>query len=124
MESLNKEEMVLQRQLTAVNNLQKDRSIAFRTADNLVTSLPAKVWISKYSFQDRRVSLSGACWEYFPITDFVRSINESTQYSGVSFKDVKAEALQGAPLVRGVPAAAQKTKNFQLSFTVKSAGES
>lgn len=122
MEQLNKEEMELQRQLNAVNALQKDRGMAFRTADHLVTSLPQKAWIRKFHFEDRKVNVQGASWEYFPITDFVRSINESTTYSNVLFKDIKTES--STKLAPGVPAAAQRIKNFEVSFSVKAAGES
>ncbi|RZA07991.1 MAG: hypothetical protein EOP11_06175 [Proteobacteria bacterium] len=122
MEQLNKEETELQRQLNAVNALQRDRSLAFRTVDNITSSLPQKVWIRKMNYENRRVTVNAACWEYFPITDFVRSINESTQYTSVNFKDIKSESGDGK-LVPGVPAASQKIKNFELGFTVKSSGE-
>lgn len=123
MDQLNKEETELQRQLNAVNALQRDRSLAFRTIDSLVTSLPQKVWIKKVDYNDRRVNISAACWEYFPITDFVRTINEATQYTNVVFKDIKADAVEGKVLP-GVPISSQKIKNFELNFSVKSAGES
>jgi Tfp pilus assembly protein PilN len=123
MDQLNKEETELQRQLNAVNALQRDRSLAFRTFDNIAVSLPQKVWIKKIDYNERRVTINAACWEYFPITDFVRTVNESTQYTSVNFKDIQTEGgdSKAAP---GVPAAAQKIKNFQLGFSVKSSGES
>jgi len=124
MDQLNKEEGELQRQLNAVNALQKDRSLAFRTIDNITTSVPAKVWIKKLIYDERRVTISAACWEYFPITDFVRTVNESTQYTSVIFKDIKAESSGDTRLLPGVPASAQKIKNFEVGFSVKSSGES
>lgn len=124
MDQLNKEETELQRQLNAVNALQKDRSLAFRTIDNLTSTLPEKVWIKKLTYDERRVSISAACWEYSPITDFVRLINESTQYTSVIFKDIKAENATDGKFVPGVPLSAQKIKNFEVGFTVKSSGES
>jgi Tfp pilus assembly protein PilN len=124
MEQLNKEETELQRQLNAVNALQKDRSLAFRTFDHIATSLPQKVWIKKLNYDERRVTISAACWEYFPITDFVRTVNESTQYTSVNFKDIKTESSSENKIVPGVPTAAQKIKNFELGFSVKSSGES
>jgi Tfp pilus assembly protein PilN len=122
MEQLNKEETELQRQLNAVNGLQKDRGLAFRTLDNLSNSMPQKVWLRKFDFNDRKVTVGGSAWEYFPITDFVRAVNESTQYSGVVFKDVKAEG-SNEKLVPGVPAAVQRVKSFEIDFQVKSMGE-
>lgn len=121
MDQLNKEEVELQRQLNAVNALQKDRSLAFRTVDNIVVSLPQKVWLTKIEYQDRTMDLDGRCWEYFPINDFVKTINESTQYMNVAFRGIEAEAVQNK--VQGVPEAVQKIKAFNVKFSVKGTGE-
>lgn len=122
MDQLNKEENELQRQLNAINSLQNNRGLAFRTLNNLVVSLPPKVWLDSIGYQDGQIALKGSCWEYFPINDFVKSINESTQYTGVNFKGIVAtDAPQKVP---GVRDALQKTKNFELEFRVKAAGES
>ena len=121
MDQLNKEEVELQRQLNAVNALQKDRSLAFRTVDNIVVSLPQKVWLTKIEYQDRTMDLDGRCWEYFPINDFVKTINESTQYMNVAFRGIEAELVQNK--VQGVPEAVQKIKAFNVKFSVKGTGE-
>ena len=121
MEQLNKEEIELQRQLNAVNALQRDRSLAFRTIDNLIISLPSKVWITTLNYKNRVVSIKGSCWEYFPINDFVKSINESTQYTEVNFKGITTE--NPASLIPGIPEAMQKIKNFDLEFKVKGSGD-
>lgn len=122
MEQLNKEEGELQRQLNAVNALQRDRGLAFRTLDNVIVSLPQKVWINSISYKEKTVTVLGSCWEYFPINDFVKAVNESTQYTSVNFKGITTEAA--GVLVPGVPEAAQKIKNFDLEFKVKGAEES
>ena len=122
MEQLNKEEGELQRQLNAINSLQSNRGLAFRTLNNLVASLPPKVWLNNIDYKEGQITLKGSCWEYFPINDFVKSINESTQYAGVNFKGISAaDAEQKVP---GVRDALQKTKNFEVEFRVKDAGES
>jgi Tfp pilus assembly protein PilN len=122
MDQLNKEEVELQRQLNAVSALQKDRSLAFRTLDNMIVSLPQKVWFNGLDYKDRAVTVRGGCWEYFPINDFVKAINESTQFTGVNFKGIASE--NPTQIVPGVPEAMQKIKNFELEFKVKGTGES
>lgn len=123
MDQLNKEEGELQRQLNAVNSLEKDRGLAFHTLDGVVSVMPSKIWMRKFEYTDRRVALTGSSWEYFPITDFVRGVNESTQYTSVVFKDVKTETTSGDKLVAGVPPAVQRVKSFEIDFQVKGTGE-
>lgn len=121
MEQLNKEEVELQRQLNAVNSLQKDRGLAFRTIDNLMISMPQKIWITSFDYKNKIVNLKGACWEYFPINDFVKVINESTQYADVSFRGITSSTAKEP--VKGVPESLQKVKDFEVEFRVKSSGE-
>jgi Tfp pilus assembly protein PilN len=121
MDQLNKEEIELQRQLNAVNSLQKDRGLAFRTLDNLMISMPQKVWINTIDYKNKVVSLNGSCWEYFPINDFIKVINESTQYADVNFKGITSTTAKD--LVPGVPESMQKVKTFDVEFRVKAAGE-
>lgn len=121
MDQLNKEELELQRQLNAVSSLQKDRGLAFRTIDNLMIAMPQRVWLKSFEFKNKQVSLKGACWEYFPINDFVKSINESTQYADVSFGGINS--ITAPEAVKGVPESLQKVKDFEVQFRVKSSGE-
>jgi Tfp pilus assembly protein PilN len=121
MEQLNKEEVELQRQLNAVNSLQKDRGLAFRTIDNLMISMPQKVWIKQFTYKDKVVNLKGSCWEYFPINDFVKVINESTQYADVSFRGITTTSPSDP--VPGVPESLQSVKDFEVEFRVKASGE-
>lgn len=121
MDQLNKEEVELQRQLNAINGLNRDRGLAFRTMDHIVTSLSPKVWITKASYKDKSILIDGSSWEYFPINDFVKTITEFSQYTNVSFKWIKAEAPKKP--ISGIPAVAQKVKNFELEFKVKGAGD-
>lgn len=119
MEQLNKEEVELQRQLNAVNALQRDRASAFSTLNDIVQQLAKtqKVWIEDLKYENRKVILNGRAWEYFPINDFVKSIIESTRYTNVLFKEITAEDAK--KLVAGVPEALQKTKKFSLEFIVR-----
>ena len=121
MDQLNKEEVELQRQLNAINGLNRDRGLAFRTMDHIVSSVSSKVWITKSSYKNKMVQINGSSWEYFPINDFVKTITEFSQYTNVLFKWIKAE-LPPKP-VTGVPLSAQKVKNFELEFRVKGAGD-
>lgn len=122
METLNKEELDIQRQLNVVNGLQRDRSLAFRTLDNIVTALPPKVWVSQILYKSRAISIKGSSWEYFPINDFIKTINEYTQYTKVNFRGI--EASGSAKPLPGVPEAAQKIKTFEVDFEVKSSAGS
>lgn len=122
MDQLTKEEVELQRQLNAVASLQKDRGLAFRTIDSMVVSLPQKVWINSVEYRDQNVIVRGASWEYFPIKDFVKAINESTQFTSLVFKGITSE--NPGTVVKGVPEAMQKIKNFELEFKVKGSGDS
>ena len=117
MEQLNKEEVELQRQLNAVNSLSKDRSLAFKTLDALVSTLPNNVWLSKIEYNDRKVLMEGSSWEYFPINDYVKVLTENTLLQNVMFKGITTETPR--QLIQGVPAAAQKIKNFQLELNSK-----
>jgi len=119
MEQLNKEEVELQRQLNAVNALQRDRASAFSTLNDVVQQLAKtqKVWVEDLKYENRKVTLNGRAWEYFPINDFVKAITESTRYTNVIFREISAE--EAKKLIAGVPEALQKTKKFSLEFNVR-----
>lgn len=123
MEQLNKEEVELQRQLNAVNALQRDRANAFTTLNDVVINLnkTQKVWIEDLKYDKTKVNLNGRAWEFFPINDFVKAITESTRYYNVLFKEITAEDAKKP--VPGVPEALQKTKKFSLEFNVRDQGE-
>lgn len=124
MEQLNKEEVELQRQLNAVNALQRDRAQAFQTLNDVVQQLnkSQKVWIEDLKYdKNKGVTLNGRAWEYFPINDFVKAITESTRYTNVIFKEITAEDVRKP--IAGVPEALQKTKKFSLEFGVRDIGE-
>jgi len=121
MEQLNREEAELQRQLNAIGALQKNRNMAFRTLDSMVVSLPKNVWLTSFEYKSQTISLRGSCWEYFPINDLVKVINDSTQYSSVKFGGITTEAPEGG-FMPGIPEAVQKKKNFSLEFQVLDAG--
>jgi hypothetical protein len=72
-------------------------------------------------FDKTRVTMTGRSWEYFPINDFVKIITESTNYTSVNFKEIKAEDAK--KVIPGIPTAIQKTKIFGLEFSLKAAGE-
>jgi Tfp pilus assembly protein PilN len=122
MEDLNKGEVELQRQVNGILGLQKDRGIAFRTIDSLVASMPAKVWMNDFSFNHRQVRVTGGSWEYFPINDFVKTITETSQFKDVIFRGIRADPPKG--LIPGIAEQVQRTKSFELEFTVKGADES
>jgi len=119
MEQLNKEEVDLQRQLNAVNALQRNRSSAFVTLNDLVVNLSKsrKLWINDLKYEGQKIFMNGHSWEYIPINDFVKDISESTRYTNVLFKEVAAE--EAKRVVPGVPESAQKIKKFALEFTVR-----
>lgn len=121
MEELNKGESELNRQLAAIAALQKDRSLAFRAVDTVVTQLPGKVWINNVTYSNRQVRISGSCWEYFPINDFVKSITESAQFRDVIFRGIQTEPSKNK--VPGVAEQLQRIKNFDLEFMVKGSEE-
>ena len=122
MDQLTKEEVEIKKQLDTINNLTKNRDIAFKSLDHVIRMLPKKVWISKAAFKDKKMSVEGLCWEYFPINDFVKQINESTQYYNTVFKGIRASPV-GEELVPGVPEAMQKIKNFGVEYAIKGSGE-
>lgn len=121
MEELNQGEAELQRQLNAIAALQKDRGLGFRAIDNMLTVLPSKVWLKTVSYSKRKVRVSGASWEYFPINDFVKSITEAAQFRDVIFRGIQTEAAKTK--VPGVPEQLQRIKNFEMEFTAKGTEE-
>ncbi|MGZ3693941.1 MAG: PilN domain-containing protein [Bdellovibrionota bacterium] len=122
MEELNRGEGELQRQLAAISALQKDRGLAFRSVDSIVSILPGKVWINTLSYNHRQVRIGGSCWEYFPINDFVKSVTEAAQFRDVIFRGIQTEPAKVK--VPGVAEQLQRIKNFDLEFTVKGSEES
>lgn len=122
MESINKDEADLQRQLSAITALTKDRVIAFKTLENVTALLPEKVWLKSINLtKENRMNLSGSSWEHSPINDFVRAVTDTTQFTDVQFRGITSE---GGSTVPGISAAAQKIKVFDLDFRIKGPGES
>lgn len=122
MNQLNNEEVQLQRQLNAVKALRQDRGLAFRTLDQLVTKLPPTIWLSTIKFESRKLSLKGSSWDYFSINDFIKSINESTQYTGVNFRGIQTKNSETP--YPGIPESMKKIKTFDLDYAVKQSGDS
>lgn len=120
MEQLNKEEVELQRQLNAVNALQRDRTSAFDTLNDLSNQLAKsnKIWVDDIKLENQKVVVNGRSWEYIAINDFVKDITESTRYTNVLYREIVAEEAKA--LVAGVPEVMQKTKRFALEFSVRS----
>lgn len=121
MEDLNKGEIDLQRQLNAISALQRDRGLAFRSLDAIVVSLPRKVWLTNYAYNERKIVLNGQSWEYFPINEFVKSITESSQNRDIIFRGITTQDSTNP--VPGVPAAQQRIKTFDVEYMVRGAGE-
>lgn len=120
MEQVTKDEVELQRQLSAVRALQQGRTVAFSTLNDVVSQLvKGKVWLEDFKYEKGKVVLNGRAWEYFPMNDFAKAITESTSYSNVFYKDITAEEV--AKPVAGVPEQLQKVKRFALEFALKEA---
>ena len=117
MDQLTKEENELTRQLNIISSLSKNRSNAFNTFDTLTSLIPAKVWVNRLDYMAGKISMEGASWEYFPINDFMKALNESLFFQDVNLKGIAAEAT-GKP-IPGVPAVLQKIKSFELNMSVK-----
>lgn len=122
MTQLNDEEVQLQRQLKAVSSLKQDRGIAFESLDGLMTRLPTTIWLSNIKYSDRKVSFNGSSWDYFSINDFVKTINESIQYTNVQFRGIQTKPAEQA--YPGIPDSIKKIKTFDLEYQVKSSGDS
>ena len=75
MEQLTKEENELNRQLNIISNLSRSRALAFKILDNITLMLPQKVWINRLEYTDGKLLVDGSSWEYFPVNDFVKSLN-------------------------------------------------
>jgi Tfp pilus assembly protein PilN len=119
MEQLQKDEADINKQLSAINGLTKDRGLAFRAVDNVTTILPAKVWFTKIDYAAHKMIISGSSWEYFAINDFVKSLNEISAFHGVNLSGISSEGTPKA-IVPGVSEADQKIKSFDVDFTLKS----
>ena len=118
MEQLNKDEAEMQRQISTIEGISRNRSLAFRALDLVVASLPQKVWFEHLTYGNRRFGIKGFSWEYFAINDYIKQLNESAQFGEVNYKGVKAGNTAG-PLVPGIPEAAQRVKLFDVDFVVK-----
>jgi len=118
MEQLTKEESELQRQLNIISSLSKNRSNAFKTLDTLGLVLPPKVWINRIEYIDNKLQLDGESWEYFPINDFVKILNETVQFQAVTLRRITAAQQVDKP-ISGIPLAAQKIKNFQIEMLLR-----
>lgn len=117
MEQLTKEEAEVQRQLNIIASLSKNRANSFKTFDTLSLIIPQKVWLNRLEYVDGKVFLEGGSWEYFPINDFVKVLNETVQFQAVTLRSINAEAA--SQTIAGVPLAAQKVKSFQVEFLLK-----
>lgn len=120
MDQLNREEIELQRQLTAVANLKADRSLAFRSLDALINTVPDTIWLGKINYSNRKFDLDGSSWDYFAINDFVKSITESTRYLDVKFRGIQTKP-PGEPYP-GIPESVKAIKTFTLEYFVKDSG--
>ncbi|NUM88015.1 MAG: PilN domain-containing protein [Bdellovibrionales bacterium] len=117
METLQKEESEVDKQLLTIQALSQNRDLAFRSLNSVLELLPQTAWIDNFRYKDRLFTIEGAAWEYFTVNDFVRALSENTRFSAVTLRGIKADAIQGVP-VAGIPSVDQKTKSFQLEFMV------
>jgi Tfp pilus assembly protein PilN len=117
MNQLNNDERDMRSQLDAVNALQRDRGLSFRTVDLFTKILPERVWISEIKLSDRNVNLQVSAWTLPAANEFIRAITESTQFTDVRFNSITTTP-PSAP-VEGVRESVQAVKTFELSFKVK-----
>ena len=119
MDKLTKDEADIEAQLSTIEGLSNGRGAAFQALNSIIQILPDKVWFDRINYNSGAISLTGGSWEYFAINDFVRSLTENTKFEAVTLRNIRAEP-PGA-LQPGIPAADQKTKNFQIDMLLQGA---
>ena len=121
MDRIIQSENKLRRKLRVVSSLDTNRFRAFKILDSISLLIPPKVWILTIDLTSDKLGMKGASWEFLPINEFVSDLKGSEL-----FQSVRLESISSSPapkLIKDVPLALQKIKDFSVTMVLKSKKE-
>lgn len=102
---LEDDEKAIRTKLEVVNKLLEDRNAPSKMMLQVAQSIPDEVWLTEFSIKDDKVKLAGQTPGYNQVSDFIRSLNGTSQ-----FTDIKLSGIQ-----ENSQASAQRIQTFDLT---------
>lgn len=92
---LERDEQNIQTKLTIVNALLQDRDAPVKLMKQLSQIIPEEAWINSLSVRDSKVTINGGATNYSLVSDFMKSLSESTIMGGVNISQVNESEQDG-----------------------------
>jgi type IV pilus assembly protein PilN len=100
----------LQKQITTLESLRKDRLREVKILDNLQKDLPEKIWLSKINLEANRMQISGTTVSDLELSSFMDNLSKS-----IFLKRVNLIRSSDLPFNGGL-----QTKSFEISCDLES----
>ncbi len=107
--SLEDDEKALRLKLDVVQKLLEDRSGPAKMLMQITQSIPDEVWLTSLAVTEDNVKLGGATPGYNQVSDFIKALNSTSQFSDITLSGIQEGAASGDA------ATSQKVQNFDLN---------
>jgi len=109
---LDQDESLIKSKIDTVQKLISDRQTPPKLFAALSTSIPESVWLSEVQIQGEKVQFTGSSEEYTGVTDFFKSIGDSTFFESAQLSDSKsAKDNSGGEIVSFILTAKRRKSN-------------
>ncbi|MBI3558148.1 MAG: PilN domain-containing protein [Deltaproteobacteria bacterium] len=106
--SLEDDERALRLKLDVVQKLLEDRSGPAKMLMQITQSIPEEVWLTNLAVTEDAVKLGGATPGYNQVSDFIKALNSTSQFSDITLSGIQ----EGTNLGEN---GQQKVQNFDLN---------
>ena len=83
------DEKTIRTKLDTIQSLMSDRAAPSKMMVAISTAIPADVWLTEFKIRKTEVEFKGTSLGYSPISDFMKSLTESANFTDVELKDTK-----------------------------------
>ena len=89
----------LKRKIEVITNLKKKQEVPVQLMDMLSKNLPEFVWLESLSFSGSKVSLKGKGQSMFAISNFLKNLEESPHFVGITLGPIRGDLVLDFSLV-------------------------
>ena len=98
---LTKEREEVNKRLSIIASLDRDRYLRTQTMNDLAVSLPANMWLTKVVEQGgTRLTIEGVTFSNFTIADFMNNLEKSSRFANVALQVAQEGEIEGHKVVK------------------------
>jgi len=92
---LEEDEQTVRTKLEVITKLVDDRSSPAKILLQIIQDIPEQVWLSDFDIKNNNIRISGATTDLTSVSDFIKSLTESTMLEGISLRNIEEAVVQG-----------------------------